>query len=300
MTSFERYGIIKKVRKSSNDYRRKEETELSIIYEHWKYIVKHIWFVLPFALIPSLFLALTIDYAGIAEFFGGLFTGKPVTDFSDIYSVWSLIDFDSALKIIYGVCAILTTIVAVELLLAFVEKHMRIGKRTLSGLWEQFFGHVLPVLFTILLAFAAYEIWALVLSAMLYAVAAIESAVAVALLSFLVIMIFLAVMVYVISIFYLWLPCMLMTGFGPYHALLYSYQLVVGVREKLILSILMSFVPALLLFLGISFLPTFVATIFGFIFIVVLFLSFCVRMETFYFETDKLDREDLLRSYLEL
>ena len=29
-------------------------------------------------------------------------------------------------------------------------------------------------------------------------------------------------------------------------------------------------------------------------------MSYCVRMETFYFETDKLDREDLLLSYREL
>lgn len=186
---------------------------MSIIYEHWKYIVKHIWFVLRFAICSVAFLGADHRLCRDCRFLRRTFYGKPVTDFSDIYSVWSLIDFDSALKIIYGVCAILTTIVAVELLLAFVEKHMRIGKRTLSGLWEQFFGHVLPVLFTVLLAFAAYELWALILSAMLYAVAAIESGVAVALLSFLVIFIFLAVMVYVVSIFYLWLPCMLMTGF---------------------------------------------------------------------------------------
>jgi len=273
---------------------------VNIIIEHWKYIVKHIWFVLPFAVIPSLFLALTIDFSAVAEFFGGLFTGTPVTRFADIYSVWSLIDFRSALRTVYGVCAIITIIVAMEFLLAFVEKHMRIGKRTLSGLLEQFSGHILPVLFLFLLAFAAYEVWALILSAMLYAVAAIDSAVAVALLSFLLIAIFLAVLIYVVTVFYLWLPCILMTGFGPYHALLYSYQLVVGVRGKLILSILMSFVPAMLLFLGISFLPPFLTTIFAFILIVFLFLSYCVRMETFYFETDQLDREDLLRSYLEL
>lgn len=272
----------------------------SIIYEHWKYIVKHIWFVLPFAIIPSLFIALTINFSAISDFFGGLFTGTHVTNFSDIYSVWSLIGFDSALKIVYGVCAIVTTVVGVELLLAFVEKHMRIGKRTLSGLVEQLSGHILPVIFIILLSFVTYEVWALILSAMLYAVASLSSAVAVALLSFFIIIVFFAIMVYVISIFYLWLPCVLMTGFGPYHALLYSYQLVVVVRGKLIVSILTSFIPALLLLLGISFLPTFVATILGFIIIVALFLSFCVRMETFYFETDQLDREDLLRSYREL
>lgn len=273
---------------------------MNIVYEHWKYIVKHLWFILPFAIVPSLFLALTIDFSAISNFFGGLFTGEPVTRFADIYRVWSLIDFQSALRTVYGVCAIFTIMVAVEFLLAFVEKHMRIGKRTTSGLLEQFKGHILPVVCTIVLAFVAYELWALVLSAMLYAVASMKSAVAVAVCSFILIIVFFMVLVYVVSMFYLWLPCMLMTGFGPYHALLYSYQLVVGVRGKLILSILMSFAPALLLFMGISFLPPFLATIFGFIVIVVLFLSFCVRMETFYFETDKLDREDLLRSYLEL
>lgn len=136
--------------------------------------------------------------------------------------------------------------------------------------------------------------------AMLYSIVSTGSAAAVIAVSLLVILVFLGALLYLISLIYLCLPGMQMTGLGPMQSLLYSYRLMVGVRGKLLLSLLMSFAPAGLIIWGASFLPEAASVLIGLVLFTFLFMSYCVRMETFYFETDKLDREDLLLSYREL
>lgn len=273
---------------------------MQIVYEHWKYIVKHIWFILPFAVIPALFLSLSMDFSAIEAFWRGLFSGDFVTDWFEIFCAWSLFGFGSVLDIIYAVCGIVCTLVFMSIILAFVEKHMRIGKRTLSGILSQVRGVFPPVLGMMLVIFAFYEVWALVLSAMLYSIVSAGTAAAVIALSILVVLVFLGALLYLISLVYLCLPCMQMTGLGPLQSLLYSYRLMVGVRGKLLLSLLMSFAPAGLIVWGASFLPEAASVLICLVLFTFLFMSYCVRMETFYFETDKLDREDLLLSYREL
>ena len=273
---------------------------MQIVYEHWKYIVKHIWFILPFAVIPALFLSLSMDFSAIEAFWRGLFSGDFVTDWFEIFCAWSLFGFGSVLDIIYAVCGIVCTLVFMSLILAFVEKHMRIGKRTLSGILSQLSGVFPPVCGMMLVIFFFYEVWALVLSAMLYSIVSVGSAGGIIALSLLVVLFFLAVLLYLVSLVYLCLPCMQMTGLGPFQSLLYSYRLMVGVRGKLLLCLLMSFEPAGLIVWGASFLPEAASVLICLVLFTFLFMSFCVRMETFYFETDKLDREDLLLSYREL
>ena len=273
---------------------------MRIVYDHWTYIFKNLWFILPFAVIPALFLSLSMDFSAIEAFWRGLFTGDFVTDWFEIFSAFSLFGFGTALDIVYAVCGIVCVLVFMSLTLAFVEKHMRIGKRTLASLLSQFRGVFLPVTGMMLVIFVLYEAWALVLSAMLYSILSIASTAAVIALSLVVIVVFFAALLYLISLIYLCLPCMQMTGLGPLQSLLYSYRLMVGVRGRLLLSLLMSFLPAALIVWGASFLPEAASVIIGLVLFTFLFMSYCVRMETFYFATDKLDREDLLMSYREL
>lgn len=273
---------------------------MRIVYEHWVYIIKHLLFILPFAVIPALFLSLSMDYAAIEAFWRGLFTGDFVRDWFEIFCAWSLFGFGSALDIVYAVCGIVCTLVFMSVILAFVEKHMRIGKRSLSGIFSQLRGVFPAVAGFMLVILAFYEVWALVLSAMLYSIVSVGSVGGVIALSILVILFFLGVLLYLISLVYLCLPCMQMTGLGPLQSLLYSYRLMVSVRGKLLLSLLMSFAPAGLIVWGASFLPEAASVIIGLVLFTFLFMSFCVRMETYYFATDKLDREDLLLSYREL
>ena len=102
-------------------------------------------------------------------------------------------------------------------------------------------------------------------------------------------------LVYLATILYLWLPCRQMTGFGFFDAVFYSYRLMVGVRGKLVLSLAISAVGMFFILVACSLLPEAAFYVIGLILLMFLFLNFVVRMETLYFETDKLDREDILR-----
>ncbi len=272
---------------------------MRIVFEHWKYIFRNVWFVLPFAIMPAIFLALSLDFDGIEAFSKAFFGGGELT-FAAVFRAWSIIRFDSALGAVYSVCALICIVCFLSLLLAFVEKHMRIGKRTLSGVFSQLGDQIFAVTGIVLLYLALYEIWALVLSAMIYSVSALGAQGVAYFLFVVIVFIFFALLLYLTTMIYLWLPCMQITGMRAYNAFLYSYRLMMGVRGELLLSLTISFVPMFFIVWGSAFLPKFVAVLISFVLIAVLFLSFSIRMETFYFDTDKIDREDLLRSYREL
>ncbi len=272
---------------------------MRIVFEHWKYIFKNVWFVLPFAIIPAIFLALSLNFSAIKSFLQAFFGGGTLS-FSAVFRAWSLFRFDSALGAVYSVCALICIVCFLTFLLAFVEKHMRIGKRTLSGVFSQFGEQIFTVTAIVCLYLALYEIWALVLSAMLYTVSALGAHGVTYFLFVVIVFAFFALLLYLVAMFYLWLPCMQITGMRAYNAFLYSYRLMVGVKGELLLSLLISFFPSFFIIWGSAFLSTFVSVLIAFVLIVALLLSFSIRMETFYFETDKIDREDILRSYREL
>lgn len=265
------------------------------VFCSWKYIFKNIWFLLPFAIVPAVFMALSLDYQCISKVWGDFFTGDPRAEFLDLFHAWSFLRVDSVLGLVYSLLAIVAAIFFLSLLLAFVEKHMRLGKRTLSGIWSQFTNNLPSVIFAVIVYLVLYEAWAIVLSAVMFAAAEISATVTVYILDVIFILVFAFVLVYLSTFFYLWLPCKQMTGFGAFEAFTYSYRLVSGVRSKLIVSFFLSLAALFILLCGCSFLPAAVFYIVGFVAFALLFMNFAVRMEAVYFETDKLDREDVLR-----
>ncbi len=265
------------------------------VFGGWKYIFKNIWFLLPFAVVPAVFMALSLDYACIGAVWSDFFAGDPRADFSELFHAWSFLRVDSWLGFLYSLFAIVSVVIFMALLLAFVEKHMRLGKRTLSGIWSQFLSNLPSVIFTVFMYLALYEVWAVVLSALMFAVSEISATATVYIADVLFILVFAFVLIYLATILYLWLPCRQMTGFRFFEALIYSYRLMVGVRGKLLLSFAISEAVIFLVLCACSFLPAPAFFLAGFLVFLLAFLSFCVRMESIYFETDKLDREDLRR-----
>ena len=274
---------------------------MRIIFGQWKYILKNLWSVLPFALLPAAMLALSLDYDAISTvthaFFAG---GLKDMGYVVLLRTFSLVRIDSVWMALLSVGTAAVSCVCFTLLLILVEKHMRIGKRTLSGLWHQFTWLVLPVLWILFIYTFLYEAWAAVLSALLFVVCALPSTAFLYILFLAVICIFSFLLIYLVVLLYLFLPCKQVTGFRTYDAFFYSYRLMTGVRGKLLISLLISFGGTLIVLAATSLLPKAVFAIIGFILFVFLFMSFGVRMETVYFATDKLDREDRLKSYREL
>ena len=268
---------------------------METVFGSWKYVFKNILFLLPFAIVPAIFLSLSLDYTCIHAVWSGFFAGDPRAEYLEYLHAWSFLRFDSWEGALFGILAYVAVVVAMAALLCSVEKHMRLGKRTLSGLWRQIVNILPSVAGYVLVVLVLYELWAVVLSAVLFAFAGIPSLPAVYALSVIAILAFGFALVYLAAILYLWLPCRQMTGFGFFEAVFYSYRLMVGVRGKLVLSLAISAVGMFFILVACSLLPEAAFYVIGLILLMFLFLNFVVRMETLYFETDKLDREDILR-----
>ena len=273
---------------------------MSIIFGSFKYIFKNFWYVLPFALLPGIFLALSVNATGINHYLVAFFTeGRPQIGFLQSFHIWSLFNFTDALHVVYGVCALVSIVVCGALLFPLVEKHMRLGRRTPNGLYASFKTALLPMLLLTLVYFAIYEIFAVVLSSLLFAVSAIPNTAVVYFLSVIVYIALFFALFYVTAAFYLWLPCKLLTGFPVYDAFLYSYRLVAKERAKLVLCFLLFTVIGMAVVSLASLLPAVLFYIVAAVLYALLFLDFCVRMEAAYFKADRLDREDLVHSFKE-
>ena len=272
---------------------------MRIVFGSLKYCFKNLWYILPFAIVPGILLAFCLDYNSISAIVSDFFAGKPPADFLLIFYSLSLFH-PNVWGIVFFVSAFIACAVFMALMLSLVEKHMRIGKRTGSGAFSQFF-NLLAFSFGItLLYLVLFEIWAVVVSAVMFAVSAVKSVPTIYALDVMCFIFLTLILIYVMTVFYLWFPCKQITGLKNHDSLAYSYRLVTGVRGRLILSILISMAVGFVLIAGLSLLPQYVFYIVASLFVMLVFLNFGVRMETVYFATDKIDREDLIRSYREL
>ena len=159
---------------------------------------------------------------------------------------------------------------------------------------------LLPSFLIILLFYALGEIAAIILAALMFAIFSIPSTALVYILTALVFFVVAFMFLYVFETFYLWLPCMQITGFRPYHAFLYSSRLSIGVRWKLIAAHALSVSLAIVLLGGTAFLYEIIFRAVALILSLFLYAGMFIRMETVYFETDKLDREDVIKSYKDI
>ena len=274
---------------------------MEIIFGNWKYIFKNLWYVLPFAALPAVLLAFSLDYDAIGHVTHAFYTGGlHDMGFFHLFRAFSVVRVDHWWSALVSVLTLVFCCVMFTLMLIFVEKHMRIGKRTLSGLKRQFNWLILPVFCMAIFYLAVYELFSLVVSALLFVVCRLPSTPFLYILFLAVIAVFAFLLLYVIALMYLFLPCKQVTGFRTYDAFFYSYRLMAGVRGKLLLSLFISIAGSFLILTSASLLPVSAFVIITFLLSAFLFMSFGVRMETVYFKTDKLDREDKLKSYREL
>ena len=272
---------------------------MRIFFESWKYLFRNLWYVLPFSVVPAVFLALSFDYTAASDLMRAFMAGDPRVEFLHMLRALSLIRFDSVLSVVYSLLAFVCTVVFASFILAAVEKHMRIGKRNFNGVWAQFRRMLLPTFCIALLMLVLFEVWAIAVSAVCFALSALDVTALVYLGEFVVLCAFSAVLLHLVTVFFLWLPCIQITSFRPFDALIYSYRMVTNVRGRLFGSLALSFFGAVIVTALCVLLPSFVCLIVVFVLYLFLFPAFCVRMETVYFECDRLDREDRLRSYRE-
>ena len=265
-----------------------------------KYIAKNFIYLLPFAIIPAFFCALAVDGEAIRCAIEAFFKGGLVEEwhFDHLFRAISVFNFASWEAVLGGIFAIPVMIVCVAMLLALLDKHMRIGKRTYNGIFVKLNDNFVSTAgYTILLLFV-YEVWALITSALLFFFSRIEVpflAYALVTISFVGMHV---VLIYVISFIYLWLPCMQITGFRAGEALYYSHQLMVPIKWKILFSqVALLLATEGMVTLCSMFISGWLFIALATLFCALLLLLYCVRMMIVYFDRDNIDRADLRKYY---
>ena len=265
-----------------------------------KYVFKNFIYIFPFAVIPALFLSFSTDEEAMIFVLGNFFSGQiGAWDFPNLFRAISVFNFASWQAIAFGVFGLVAIVLCVSLMMALMEKHMRIGKRTFNGIFSKLNDNLLSTSGYTVLLLVIYELWSLITAALLCFVAMIPNLVVAY--TFAVIM-FLAAhfaLLYLVNIIYLWLPCMQITGFRAAESLYYSNQLAAPVRWHILFGQAMYlFVMDALIYLCILFAPN----PFAFRLLTMLLYSFvimiyCVRMQIAYFDLDHIERADIAKFY---
>ncbi len=265
-----------------------------------KYVVKNFFYLLPFAIIPALFLALSTDENAILYTVKALFKGEvQAWSFVGLFRSISILNFATWQSIVFGLVGIIVIVPCVALLMAFLEKHLRIGRRTFNGLWGKLNDNLISTCGGVFLLLGIYELWSLLVSAFLFLVSRVSILPLAYVLIGVVFVVFHLLLMIAISTIYLWLPCMQITGFRTMEALQYSYHLMGEIKWKIIftqMSVLLA-VEAVICVIA-FFVPTFIAfDLLVAVVYAVLILVFCVRMQIAYFDRDHIERADIRKYY---
>lgn len=264
-----------------------------------KYVFANFGYLILFGLFPAVFLAYSLDSATVGRILGDFFSGEPRAKFSEIFRAVSIFNFRSPTAVLAEGLGVALTVVCVAMMMAFMEKHMRIGKKTWNGLFSKVNDNLLSTLGITLLFTALYELWALIVSALLFCVTYISSRFMTYVAAAIVFFGTEIVLLYVVSVFYLWLPCLQITGFRSFEALRYSYQLVAPVKWKIVWEQFLSMVIAeTVLSVASVLIPSntavFILAAVVFAFLILLFVT---RMQVAYFDCAQMDRADLKPYY---
>lgn len=265
-----------------------------------KYILKNFLYVFPFAIIPALFLSFSTDKGALTTVLEAFFQRRLFGwTFTELFRAISVLNFGSWQSIVFGLIGILVIVPCVALMMALLEKHFRIGKRTFNGLWSKLNDNFISTCGFALLLVVIYEVWALISAAILFFI----SRLGMGLLAYILTVAFLLalhfVLLYVIGTVYLWMPCMQITGFRALEALHYSYQLILPVRWRILSgqAFFLILAEALICVCAWYIHSSLVFMLIATALYAILIMLFCVRMEVAYFDLDHIQRADLIYYY---
>lgn len=271
-----------------------------------KYIKRNAFHIVLFILIGGAMLTLMFDYGAYSSTTVKFFTGRigEIT-FYDLIAALSVINISSWYFILISLAAVIIITVALSMELAMVEKHMRIGSKTWNGLWGKLNDNFLSSLCVVFLLLLAYELWAVITCAVIYAVIAIFQAVTILRYVFTVLVMGVTCfgLFYGVTMVYLWLPCLQITGFRYYESFKYAFQILSDVRNSIFSGFIVNVGVFGVVITGINFVCgylihngalAYVAALIGFTY---LFAVFTVGQEVAFFEADGLERADLIPSY---
>jgi len=262
------------------------------------YILKNFFYIFPLTILPAFLLSLSTDEVAIQCFVETVIRGDLMNlHFDHIFCAVSVLNFGSWESVIFGLLSIVGIIVFMAILMAFLEKHMRIGKRTFNGIFSKLNDNFISTACVVFIVLAMYEIWSLILTALLFLVTRLQVTVLSYVFGAIVYIAMHVLLIYLVSTIYLWLPCMQITGFKLLEALNYSYNLVASIQWGILIGQLMFlFCTEAIMCLCVMLSPSsLIFTIVTTALFAILIMIFCVRMEIVYFDRDNIDRADIKR-----
>ena len=265
-----------------------------------KYTLKNLIYLLPFAILPALFLSISTDEEAIYAVLRSIYHGTlDKWTFSDLFNSVSVFNFGSWEGVVFGFIGFVVIVPCVALMMAILEKHFRIGKRTFNGIWGKLNDNFISTAGYALLLAGIYELWSLLVAALLFFVSRITVTAVAYVFASIVYLGMHVLLFFAIGTIYLWLPCMQITGFRAFEALHYSYQLIVPVKWKILFSQMAALLSVeVLIGVFVAFVPTALAfLIWTTLLYSFLIMIFCVRMQITYFDRDNMDRADLVKYY---
>ena len=260
------------------------------------YNTKNFVYVFPLVILPAIILSLTLARADVVAMADKIAVGnlKAIT-FQEVFQAVSIFNFASWGTVLAGLLGVAALVVGVALLMAFTDKHMRFGKRTFNGLWAKLNDNLLSTFGVTMLLAAIYELWTLLLSALI--MLCLQMPLGLACVFFAIVIVGMhVVLMYLISLGYLWLPCMQITGFRTFEAFRYGFILCEPVQFKIIWAQTLSMLIAELAIVAVTlWLPgaQIVSVLVTTGLYAILILQFCVRMQIVYFDREHLERADL-------
>ena len=265
-----------------------------------KYIFKNFFYILPFALIPAFFLSMAVAEEEVETIVRAIVEQDFSTwTFVNLFCAVSVLNFGSPESIFTGLVGIILMVPCVALLMAFLDKHLRFGKRTFNGLLSKLNDNFISTFGYIVFFLLIYEVWALILSAVLFLVALIPNTIAVYICAGVIFLAMHVLLLYAVGTIYLWLPCMQITGFPAVEALQYSYQLVVHVKWRILVGQIIALIATEAVIVACAlYLPDLpVSFVCSTLLFTILLSFYCVRMMIAYFDRDHIDRADLRKYY---
>lgn len=265
-----------------------------------KYVLKNWLYLLPFAILPAFFLSVSTDESALNAVVGAFLSGAiKEWDFSSLFRAVSVLNFAGWRSIVFGLVGVATLVVCVSLMMALMEKHMRIGKRTFNGIFSKLNDNLIPTCGYALLLIVIYELWSVITAALLFFTSRTAGFTLAYVFTILVFLGMHVVLLWAVSIVYLWLPCMQITGFKALEALHYTNQLSAEVKWRISVGQLISLLVAET---AICLCAWFAIDRFWFVLLTtalysVLIMVFCVRMQIAYFDLDNIERADLRKYY---
>jgi hypothetical protein len=264
-----------------------------------QYFFKNLLYILPLTVLPALLLSLSMDVKALDVFATAIISGnRSSLNFTVIFHAVSVFNFHSVGAFFAQIASVVFMVVCVAFLMALIDKHMRIGKRTFNGMFSKLNDNFLSTAGMCLLFSVIYSLWALIISATLTLVNVIDNNITAYCLSAILFFASQFILNVLLATLYLWLPCLQITGFRPFEALRYSNQLVSPVIWTIAWGQFLSLTFAEIAFLAIAYFSQgWVLVAFATALYTCMISIFCVRMQIVYFDRAQMERMDLKKYY---